>query len=84
MNQANALQHRGGIDFFALARGSERSYTTSFLINLDPDLLALCAGTEASAYDFSVTALIGHVKRVFELVQTKSKRDIDQVKLPYL
>jgi hypothetical protein len=36
MSHANALQHRGGLDFHALARGGERSYSTSFLVNLVP------------------------------------------------
>jgi hypothetical protein len=32
MSHANALQHRGGLDFVALARGGERSYSTSYLV----------------------------------------------------
>jgi hypothetical protein len=65
MSHANALQHRGGLDFTALARGGERSYSTSFLVNLDPDLLALCG---MSAFDMSVDALVGHTKRIFQQV----------------
>ena len=80
MAQANILQHRGGMDFFALARGGERSYSTSFLVNLDPDLLSLCGNQEQSAYDLSVAALASHTERIFKLIQAKSKRDIDQVK----
>ena len=41
MTHSNVLQHRGGLDFNALARGGEKSYSTSYLINLDPDLLTL-------------------------------------------
>ena len=65
MSHANALQHRGGLDFTALARGQEKNYSTSYLINLDPDLLSLCG---VSAFDMSVDALIGHTKRVFQQV----------------
>lgn len=75
---ANHLQHRGGLDFFALARGSERSYSTSFLINLDPDLMALAAPAHLSTYDLYMAAIIGHTQRIFSLIQSKSKRVIDQ------
>lgn len=83
MAHANSLQHRGGLDFFALARGGERSYSTSFLVNLDPDLLTLCAGEHKSAYDLSLDALIGHTNRIFRMVQAKSKRDVNQVQNYY-
>ena len=90
------------MDFFALARGGERSYSTSYLskciflkkklpndekhlvifvsyvVNLDPDLLTLCAGESQSAFDLCLTGLIGHTNRVFRMVQGKSKRNINQ------
>ena len=47
-----------GMDFFALARGGERSYSTSFLINLDPDLLTLCAAESQTAFDLSLNGLV--------------------------
>ena len=75
MAQANALQHRGGLDFFALARGTERSYSTSYLINVDPDLLSL---STTSVYEGCLKALIGHTHRIFNLIETKSKRSLDQ------
>ena len=81
MAHAHTQQHRGGMDFFALARGGERSYSTSFLINIDPDLLTLCAGESQSAFDLSLTGLIGHTNRVFRMIQGKSKRNINQVSL---
>jgi hypothetical protein len=83
MAHANSLQHRGGLDFFALARGGERSYSTSFLVNLDPDLLTLCAGDDRTAYDLSLDALIGYTSRIFKMITTKSKRDINQVRHTY-
>ena len=46
------------MDFFALARGGERSYSTSFLINLDPDLLTLCAEESQTAFDLSLNGLV--------------------------
>ena len=46
------------MDFFALARGGERSYSTSFLINLDPDLLTLCAAESQTAFDLSLNGLV--------------------------
>lgn len=47
-------------------RGTERNYSTSFLINLDPDLLSLC-GT--SAFDLTEEAIVGHTKRIFQTVR---------------
>ena len=78
MAQANAMQHRGGLDFFALARGTERSYSTSYLINVDPDLLSLVELDNKSINDLVLSALIGHTKRIFRLIETKSKRSIEQ------
>ena len=60
-------------------RGGERSYSTSFLINLDPDILTLAAGPHQSAYDLCLNAMVGHTERIFRFIQAKSKRDIDQV-----
>ena len=79
MAHANQLQHRGGLDFFALARGGERSYSTSFLVNLDPDLLSLCANDQYSTYQLSLQALVGHTQRIFKMITAKSKREINQV-----
>eukprot|EP00093_Oithona_nana_P005370 05370.XXX_230905_229539_1 [CDS] Oithona nana genome sequencing. len=78
MAHANSLQHRGGLDFFALARGGERSYSTSFLVNLDPDLLSLCASAESSTYQLCLQALSGHTQRIFKMIKGKSKREINQ------
>ena len=60
-------------------RGGERSYSTSFLINLDPDVLSLAAGPHQTAYDLCLNAMAGHTERIFRFIQAKSKRDIDQV-----
>ena len=48
-----AHQHRGGLDFYTLARGAERSYSCSFLVNLDPDLLTLCSREDATTLDLA-------------------------------
>ena len=81
MAHANSLQHRGGMDFYALARGGERSYSTSFLINLDPDLLSLCTTDSSqtnSTYQLCRQALTAHTQRIFKMIKAKSKRDINQ------
>ena len=52
----------------------------SFLINLDPDLLTLCASGLQTAYDLCLTGLIGHTNRIFQMIQGKSKRNINQVR----
>ena len=39
--EAQQKSNRGGIDFLSLSKGTERNYTTGFLVNLDFDLLSL-------------------------------------------
>lgn len=70
--------HRGGLDFYTLARGGERSYSCSFLVNLDPDLLSLCSREDATPLDLARDALISHTKRIFKFIQMKSGREVNQ------
>ena len=44
MAQANALQHRGGLDFFALARHSDQF--TGILRNLNICKILICKGNK--------------------------------------
>ncbi len=77
--QTNSLmQHRGGLDFYTLARGSEKAYSTSFLVNLDPDLLTLCSREDATTLDLARDALIAHTKRIFKFIVMKSGRELNQ------
>ena len=71
---------RGGLDFYTLARGTERSYSCSFLVNLDPDLLSLCSREDASTLDLARDALISHTRRIFKFITMKSGREINQVR----
>ena len=71
-------QHRGGLDFYTLARGAERSYSCSFLVNLDPDLLTLCSREDATTLDLARDALIAHTKRIFKFISLKSGREVNQ------
>ena len=58
---------RGGLDFNILARGNEKSYSTSFLVDLEPDLLTLCStGKKETPFDLSKKVLVGHTKRIFK------------------
>ncbi len=72
--------HRGGLDFYTLARGTERSYSCTFLVNLDPDLLSLCSREDASTLDLARDALISHTRRIFKFITMKSGREINQVR----
>ena len=76
---SSVLQGRGGLDFNALARGGDKNYSTSFLINLEPDLLKLCAqGVKDTTFDLSKRALINHTKRIMKHVQSRSRRRVQQ------
>ena len=70
---------RGGLDFHVLSRGSERSYSTGYLVNLDQDTMGLCAGTvKESVFNMSKNILIAHTKRVLDQIETNSNRIIQQ------
>jgi len=70
--------HRGGLDFYTLARGLEKSYSCSFLVNLDPDLLSLCSREDATTLDLARDALVSHARRIFRFVALKSGREVEQ------
>ncbi|XP_040582450.1 uncharacterized protein [Lepeophtheirus salmonis] len=67
-----------GTDFYNLVKGAEKSYSCSYLINLDPDLLGLCADEDRNALDMARDALISHTNRIFSQVIEKSGRDLNQ------
>ena len=71
MNQSNSV-HRGGLDFYTLARGGERAYSCSFLVNLDPDLLSLCSREDATTLDLARDALCSHTKRCVWIKRRRS------------
>ena len=56
----------------------EKSYSCSFLVNLDPDLLSLCSREDATTLDLARDALISHTKRIFKFISMKSGRDVQQ------
>ncbi len=61
-------------------RGTERAYSCSFLVNLDPDLLSLCSREDATTLDLARDALISHTRRIFKFVAIKSGREVNQVR----
>jgi len=68
---------KSGLDFQELARGGERNYSCSFLVNLDSDLLSL-AHPERSFLDVSGSILTSHSTRILDQLSARSGRDIDQ------
>ena len=61
---------KSGLDFHDLARGGERNYSCSFLVNLDADLLSL-SNPEGSFLDLSRDVLIAHTERIVEQITTR-------------
>ncbi|CAB4055533.1 unnamed protein product [Lepeophtheirus salmonis] len=70
--------YRSGLDFYSLVRGMERSYSCTYLINLDADLLGLCADEDRNALDLARDALISHTNRIFSEIIEKSGRNLNQ------
>ena len=56
-----------GLDFQDLAKGGERNYSCSYLVNLDPDLMFL-TNTEANFLDQARTVVAGHTSRVIDQI----------------
>ena len=56
-----------GLDFQDLAKGGERNYSCSYLVNLDPDLMFL-TNTDANFLDQARTVVAGHTSRVIDQI----------------
>ena len=60
---------RGGLDFHLLARGTERSYSTGYLVNLDQHTLGLVGdNVKKSNFSLGLDSLVTHAKRIFDQV----------------
>ena len=60
---------RGGLDFHLLARGTERSYSTGYLVNLDQHTLGLVGdNVKKSNFSLGLDTLVTHAKRIFDQV----------------
>ena len=59
-----------GLDFQELARGGERSYSCSYLVSLDPDLMAL-TNPRGNYLDQARDALAGHTTRIMEQIKQR-------------
>ena len=59
-----------GLDFHDLARGGERNYSCSFLVNLDPDLLML-TNPSGNIVDQARHVLAGHTARIIEQIKER-------------
>ena len=58
---------KSGLDFQDLARGGERNYSCSFLVNLDADLMTL-TNPRGNFLDLSRDVLIAHTERIVEQI----------------
>ena len=61
---------KSGLDFQDLARGGERNYSCSFLINLDCDLLALAA-PDKSFLGLCGDILASHCTRILDQLTSR-------------
>ena len=59
-----------GLDFQDLAKGGERNYSCSFLVNLDPDLMAL-TNPGGNFLDKARDALGAHTTRIIEQIRQR-------------
>ena len=59
-----------GLDFQDLAKGGERNYSCSFLVNLDPDLMSL-TNPGGSFLDKARDALAAHTTRIIEQIRQR-------------
>ena len=57
-----------GLDFQDLAKGGERNYSCSFLVNLDPDLIFLSNPAGGNFLDQARNVLAGHTTRVIDQI----------------
>ena len=61
---------KSGLDFQDLARGGERNYSCSFLVNLDPDLMLL-TNPEGNFLDMARDVLIAHTRRIMDQITSR-------------
>ena len=59
-----------GLDFQDLAKGGERNYSCSYLINLDPDLMSL-TNPSGNFLDQARDALAAHTVRIIEQIRQR-------------
>jgi hypothetical protein len=62
---------KSGLDFQDLARGGERNYSCSFLVNLDCDLLAL-ASPDRPFLGAAGEVLAAHATRILDQLTSRS------------
>lgn len=71
------LNSKTGLKFQDLTTGLERNFSCSFLINLDYDLMNLIM-PDRNFIDVARDVLIGHTKRIFHQINSRSRRSITQ------
>ena len=59
-----------GLDFQDLARGGERNYSCSFLVNLDADLMGL-SNPQGNFLDLARDVLVAHTERIIDQISSR-------------
>jgi hypothetical protein len=61
---------KSGLDFQDLARGGERNYSCSFLVNLDADLMGL-SNPRGNFLDLARDVLVAHTERIIDQISSR-------------
>ena len=61
---------KSGLDFHDLARGGERNYSCSFLVNLDADLMGL-SNPQVNFLDMARDVLVAHTERIIDQISSR-------------
>ena len=59
-----------GLDFQDLARGGERNYSCSFIVNLDADLMGL-SNPQGNFLDLARDVLVAHTERIIDQISSR-------------
>ena len=66
---------KSGLDFHDLARGGERNYSCSFLVNLDADLMGL-SNPQGNFLDLARDVLVAHTERIIDQISSRLAKSI--------
>ena len=67
--------NKSGLDFQDLARGGERNYSCSFLVNLDADFMGL-TNPQGNFLDLARDVLVAHTERIIDQISSRLAKRI--------
>ena len=66
---------KSGLNFQDMARGGERNYSCSFLVNLDADLMGL-SNPQGNFLDLARDVLVAHTERIIDQLSSRLAKGI--------